>query len=341
MNANTAVFNLLGRGSKNEAEYRDDIVKYLMLGVLGWNNHLQKEYPIPMGCSTKKVDIMLLSDDGETPLLPIEMKQPSAQDDGVGQLYSYMLFVKLEIGLVIKDKIYVFYFHRDKSYIPRNLSFKDAAWVVSFNDSIENLNLFCEMFAKEKFNMEKMKMFLQTKLQDVDNQRQKEMQIKQIQSEINKELIEDLLIASFDIDDDIVREALADLEITISRKNNFSLDTDKEMATAIQEREYFVDNVSSANKTKFVRAIVKKYMEVHPSMTYDKLRNALAPMATEEVIIKNVEEIQRWVEEGHQSVWRGDEFVSSDNIRFRVYNQWKPNNFHKVINFAKKQGFLN
>lgn len=338
MNVIYSVFNLLGKSFDNEAEYRDCIVKHLLYNVLGWNNHLQKEYPIQIGHKKMKVDIMLFSDDGDTPLLPIEMKRPQTSDDGVEQLFSYMLRVQSEIGLVIKDKIYVFYFGKDKNYSRQHLSLRDAAWVVSFNDSTENLDLFCKMFAKENFDMEKVKEFLHTKLQDIHKQRKKVEQIKQVQSEINKVLVEDLLIGCFDFDDDIVREALADFEITVSRKNNFALETDDEVTTANQEREYFIDNVSSSNKNKFVRTVVRKYIKDHPSATYDELKKALAPMATD--IINSIENIQRWVADNHQQVWRGEEFVSSDNVRFRVYNQWKANNFHKVITFAKEQGYI-
>ena len=338
MSAISAVFKLLAKSFSSEVDYRDGIVEGLMYDLLEWNNHLQKEFPVQMGSGIKRVDIMLLSNSGEKPLLPIEVKTSKNPQDGVSQLYSYMRLLGLEIGLVFNDKIYAFYFDKNRYYDQQSLSYEDAAWTVSFNDCAENINLFSEMFGKKTFDIEKLKTFLLGKIQERDIQRQKEEQVKEILSEINPELIEDLLMSNFEADEDIIREALSKVEITVSRKNKVcSLhDTDNEIVN--QEREYFVDGVSSTNKNEFVRTVVGKYLKAHPSMTYVELKNALSSMAPK--IINDIETIKRFVDDGHKPQWSRKEFKSADNVVFCVYNQWEPINFKKVINFAKMQDYI-
>lgn len=329
---------MLARQFSIEADYRDGIVESLMYDLLEWNNHIQKEFPVQMGSTLKRVDIMLLSDSEESPLLPIEVKLCTNQQDGVSQLHSYMRILGLEIGLVFKDKIYVFYFDKNRHYNQQSLSLEDAAWTVPFNDCDENLNLFIEMFGKKTFDIEKLKKFLFGKMQESDSKKQKEKQVNEIISEINPELIEDLLISYFDADEDIIREALSKLEFTVHRKNNVCSCYDPGNEIAHQRREYFVGGVSSTNKNNFTRAVVGKYLKEHPSMTYEGLRTALTPMRND--IIRDLEFIGDYLKTHEKDIWSRNEFKSADNVVFRVYNQWEPIRFKKVIKFAKNQGYI-
>ncbi len=94
----------------SESNFQNGIMS-ILTSDLGWpESQVSKEYPVRMGSTSKKMDF-LLKDSEQHPMVVIEVKLSKSHDDGVAQLGSYMnaLEPQLNIGLVIKDKIYVFY----------------------------------------------------------------------------------------------------------------------------------------------------------------------------------------------------------------------------------------
>lgn len=104
-----------------------------------------------------------------------------------------------------------------------------------------------------------------------------------------------------------------------------------------------VDGISAEHKRKFARAVVKRYMKENPNLKFSELKENLS-VKLGALIINDVESINKWKDDGHVAVWRGEILTSSDGVQFKVYDQWKMTNlcknFQKVIDFAKQQGYL-
>lgn len=103
------------------------------------------------------------------------------------------------------------------------------------------------------------------------------------------------------------------------------------------------NGVSSQRKSAFAREIVKKYVRDHSNLSFLELQANLSPELGSP-IINDIESIKKWIEDGHQSVWKGEILTSGDGVQFKVYDQWKDNdrchNFQKVLAFAKKMGYI-
>lgn len=110
-----------------------------------------------------------------------------------------------------------------------------------------------------------------------------------------------------------------------------------------KENEIIFNGVSSLRKTAFARAIIKKYVRDHQNLSFLELKAKLSPELGNP-IINDIESIRKWIEDGHQSVWKGEILTSGDGVQFKVYDQWKDNdrchNFQKVLAFAKKGGYI-
>ncbi|MDR0886796.1 MAG: type I restriction enzyme HsdR N-terminal domain-containing protein [Clostridiales Family XIII bacterium] len=74
-----------------------------------WGNEIKTEYPIRMGTTTKRADIMLLQAD--RPFLCIEVKKAEAQfnNESEAQLMSYMRISDAKFGMLVCDKLHLFY----------------------------------------------------------------------------------------------------------------------------------------------------------------------------------------------------------------------------------------
>ena len=121
----------------SESNFQNGIMS-ILTSDLGWpESQVSKEYPVRMGSTSKKMDF-LLKDSEQHPMVVIEVKLSKSHDDGVAQLGSYMnaLEPQLNIGLVIKDKIYVFY---DESNGRKLSSLSDAIYSIPLSRVVQKV----------------------------------------------------------------------------------------------------------------------------------------------------------------------------------------------------------
>jgi hypothetical protein len=94
-------------GGVNEAVFNKFFLSCLRT-IFNWeNDNLKVEFPVPMGSTTKRADIIL---NGEDFSIVIEMKHPDKMlgNDHAGQLFSYMRILGYKYGLLVGNEIKLF-----------------------------------------------------------------------------------------------------------------------------------------------------------------------------------------------------------------------------------------
>jgi hypothetical protein len=144
----------------SESKFQSEIVH--LFEKLGWKKYkqeIEEQRTITVGSAKNlKPDIIIKADNKD--LFVVELKKPSATYNSRNdlQLFSYMRQLKLDIGILLNDKIHVF-FEDGKIGNPIEIL------TVEFdeNETVKGLQ-FIELFSKETFNEETLKSFYINKL---------------------------------------------------------------------------------------------------------------------------------------------------------------------------------
>ncbi|WP_289287278.1 type I restriction enzyme HsdR N-terminal domain-containing protein [Duncaniella dubosii] len=193
----------------SESNFQNGIMS-ILTSDLGWpESQVSKEYPVRMGSTSKKMDF-LLKDSEQHPMVVIEVKLSKSHDDGVAQLGSYMnaLEPQLNIGLVIKDKIYVFY---DESNGRKLSSLSDAIYSIPFESGCAEGEKFVELFDFNSFSYKKLLDFCVKRKQEL---KEKQDKLQMIQKIVN------LLFGSAGVD--FVKSAVVEKLGSIEPFKNYS-----------------------------------------------------------------------------------------------------------------------
>ncbi|WP_297062854.1 type I restriction enzyme HsdR N-terminal domain-containing protein [uncultured Duncaniella sp.] len=193
----------------SESNFQNGIMS-ILTSDLGWpESQVSKEYPVRMGSTSKKMDF-LLKDSEQHPMVVIEVKLSKSHDDGVAQLGSYMnaLEPQLNIGLVIKDKIYVFY---DESNGRKLSSLSDAIYSIPFESGCAEGEKFVELFDFNSFSYKKLLDFCVKRKQEL---KEKQDKLQMIQKIVN------LLLGSSGVD--FVKSAVVEKLESIEPFKNYS-----------------------------------------------------------------------------------------------------------------------
>jgi hypothetical protein len=95
-------------GGVNEAVFNKSFLSCLRT-IFNWgSDNLKAEYPVQMGSTTKRADVILTGGDFS---IVIEMKHPDKVlgSDHAGQLFSYMRILGYKYGLLVGSEIKLFY----------------------------------------------------------------------------------------------------------------------------------------------------------------------------------------------------------------------------------------
>jgi len=187
---------------------------------LGWSQYkgeLSIRESIQIG-SVNRIhpDITIKSSDGQNQFV-VEIKRPSEDltaERFRNQLHSYMRMTRVNLGLLIGNKIQVFvdgsFLNSQEPILIEEISF--------IEDNIKG-NKFIELFSKDNFSLEKIKLFIDDKLD-----REKKSQIKK--GIVNKLLnidqdhLKAYIISAFekDFDTNLIEEVLQSFILKIERK---------------------------------------------------------------------------------------------------------------------------
>ena len=166
------------------------------------------QYPVQMGSTSKFADILIRHENED--LFVVELKQHSlAKQSGQEQLFSYLNQLKIDIGILICDKLYIY----DFDYTKRNdnFSFVEISFTPDNPDGIK----FVELFKSENIGRLKIKEFIMQKKQSESN-------IESIKNELTHDnvvqIVKKHLAEKYPIED--VEKVMTDIFISVSSRGN-------------------------------------------------------------------------------------------------------------------------
>lgn len=169
-----------------------------LLGYSRLDGDIDSQRPIKMGVSTKYPDIILRRNNED--LFVVELKR-SVLHEGRSQLFSYLTQLKIDIGVLICNRLYIYDFDflsKENSHSVVEVDFlKDNSLGIQFLD----------LFNKANFERKKIKSFI------AEYSEQKDA-VKSIQENITPELLRELVKKHFEAeyDAEIVELAISDYE---------------------------------------------------------------------------------------------------------------------------------
>ena len=178
--------------------------EFLFQFVFGYAvSEIDAQRAIKMGSTSKKPDIILRKD--EEDLCVIELKRHILHD-GREQLFSYLNQLKMNLGVVVCDKLYLY----DYDFTQKENAYAEVE--IPFEENNEDGAKFVELFSKDNFDKQKISDFIRSKSNSKDV-------IAKIKSETTSELIKDLLKAHFKakyaVSDEDFDSAISSLSISL------------------------------------------------------------------------------------------------------------------------------
>lgn len=308
--------------------------------ILGYSDSDKKpQYPIKMGSTNKYADF-LIQYDGEEAFV-VELKRHTLHD-GQAQLFSYLNQLKIDIGILICDKLYIYDF--DYTQKDENFAFVEIDFTPDNPDGIK----FIELFKNENIEKQKIKDFIARKNQSKSN-------IVSIKNELSSnnivQIIKKHLAEKYPVDD--VESVLSNYNITISAKTvNYSTPSSPTSASTVapgnafktgtkDNTQYVLNGTNTGGKCSTVLAAVNCFIDSHPDITLAQLQTVFPDDAARPGFGKMI----RPVDQITDKQWGGSRFnrktiILSDGTTVAVSTQWKPDNMKRFIEYAERAGLI-
>ncbi len=339
-----------------ESKFRDDIA--YCLRILGWrasNGSVRREVSLPIGNNNSiRPDFVLYKDNKE---LPIEVKRPGndCNERQEKQLLSYMRQLKSNVGIYIGSDIRFFYDD------PNDSSDAICIYKIEFDENDNKGITFCELLSYDSFDKEYFELFCREQYDKINDQKKLKTRIDDFFSDSDfdnniKNLIADLFVKE-GFDKNEVEKELSGIYIDVSR-NEKKYTTVSTVDTVVRqqrqyqvsdnsgkyEEEFSLDGRSYCGVGRFVLAVINKYIEDNPHITFEKLEERFPSCLSK---TKNKEKKTGGVVRKYEDVKKDDvlnRFFSKDEdcikleggVKIVVNSQWG-NNGRDRINF---QDFL-
>lgn len=149
--------------ASSEDLFQSEIVN--IFEKLGWsrfNEEIEEKRKISIGSANSlKPDIIVKNNTND--LFVVELKKPTARytERNDSQLFSYLRQLKLNIGLLINDRIHVF-------YEDGNCKVPVEIMNIEFNENAEDGLKFIELFSRQTYNQEFLLNFCKNQLKSLD-----------------------------------------------------------------------------------------------------------------------------------------------------------------------------
>lgn len=224
------------------------------------DSEIDAQRAVQMGSSPKYPDIIIKNNNED--LFVVELKQYTLHI-GQEQLFSYLNQLKIDIGILICDKLYIYDFDYTKR--EENYSFVE----IDFKPDNPDGEKFIELFMSDNFDKQKIKEFIRIHNQSKNN-------IDLIRKELNAENLMQILKNHFyeKYPETDVEEALRDYEIVLQHKfleTSQLVSSDIDIYSDKEHIEYFYKN-QNLSKRKLVLNVIKDYVTKHPQITFEELK---------------------------------------------------------------------
>lgn len=269
-----------------ENRFKDHIISCLR--ILGWktnNGTIEREKSLPIGNNNYiRPDILLCKDNA---ILPVEAKRPDnvCNERQVSQLISYMRQLKSNVGIYIGNDIRFFYDN------PNDQDSAICVFKIELDENDDNGITLCELLTYNNFDKEYFELFCK-------EQYEKHYERKRLKERIDaffydgnvdnylKNLIVELFVKEGFCKDEIEKE-LSEISIDInfnSKLNSYIPDNVSSVKVKSEihksdnkdkrKEEFSLDGKEYHSQRRFVHAVVKKYIEDHPNITFEELERA-------------------------------------------------------------------
>ena len=300
---------------------------------------IESQRSVKMGVMTKRADIVITN--GVEDLFVIELKR-HVLHEGQEQLFSYLNQLKIELGILVCDKLYIY----DYDYTAKENSY--SVLEIPFIQDNPNGSRFVELFSKDNFDKQKIKDFIKECNENKDI-------VNKIKNEITSNLASELLKKYFrekytEIDIDKI---LAEYTVSVSKKSSVytnpaatisgsSIYVPRMTTSSFMTKDttqFMVNGTPTGGKGPTVYAAVNTYIDSHPNITLQELQTAFPDYLAKPGFGKMI----RKVEDVTPNEWSGSRFNKhpiflSDGTRITVSTQWKPDNMQSFIEGVKKLG---
>jgi len=338
-----------------EPEYHSMIEAQLqLLGWMRYKNEICHKPNLSIGNNGHiQPDILIQKDDKKQ--FVIEVKRPLhtqiAKDRD--QLVSYMRQLKLKAGIYIGEHIEIFYDQPDS---------ENAVSVLSIPLELDNKRgaRFVELFSKDRFSKETIVQFCEDRIKEMRYQESlnkiKENLITDAQGQVTEGMKMYLMekYGNTFSESDIVG-MLASLNFTATPKDGQQpvivtpiASSQKQVPDVTNPKrqydktQYSINGGPLQGKRRFVYQVVKTYVEEHPSATFADLEQTFpSTLQGSYGVIRTTDYIrERGIEEYRYLMKDGELLHSSDGITFAVCSQWGIGNTPRVVELAKKLGYV-
>ena len=303
------------------------------------DSEIDSQRPVQMGSTPKYPDIILKNENED--LFVVELKQHTLHK-GQDQLISYLNQLKVNIGILVCDNLYIY----DFDYTARENTY--SVLEIPFIQDNLNGSKFVELFSKDNFDKQKIKDFIKECNENKDI-------VNEIKNEITSNLASELLKKYFkekytEIDIDKI---LAEYTVSVSKKSSVytnpaatisgsSIYVPRMTTSSFMTKDatqFMVNGIPTGGKGPTVYAAVNTYIDSHPNITLQELQTAFPDYLAKPGFGKMI----RKVEDVTPNEWSGSRFNKhpislSDGTRITVSTQWKPDNMQSFIEGVKKLG---
>ena len=302
------------------------------------DSSIVSQLPVKMGVETKRADILIKNDSED--LFVVELKRHTLHD-GQAQLFSYLNQLKIDIGVLVCDKLYIYNF--DYTTREENYSFVE----IDFSQDNPDGAKFVELFRCDGFDKQKIKDFISAKNQSKNN-------VALIRQELTNDsvlqLVKNHLAQKYPAED--IDAVLAEFQIDIRPKSSVTVQTVSSYIPPVKtanpfsalsgtkdNTQYMVNGTPTGGKGSTVFTAINFYVKSHSDISFAELQNAFPDYMAKPGFGKMV---RRW-EEVSPNEWSGSRFkrqpiILSDGQRVAVSTQWKPDNMRSFISGALKLG---
>lgn len=348
------------RHNVDEQTYHTTIeYKFELLGWVRYKGDIGHKERFAIGSNSSLEPDILIKKDGEVQFV-VEVKRPvhSQTERECEQLKSYMRYFKLLVGVYIGEHVEIFYDKPGGESIVSVLK-------IDLNLDEKKGTKFVELFSKENFSKDVIREFCEERLQEI-HKRESLSKIKEhlMSDEGTSEIAESVrryltekyadaysekdieeLLASFTfkavplfeqpMTTIPVSPVISNPPFTEIRRYQPQWEGKEKDTT-----KYSLNGGYGLNKRKFVLAVVKEYVRLHPEITYAELEQVFPPkIQGSSGVIRKLENIS--VKQRMRYFMKGNEILHTgkDNIRFAVCNQWGIFNVVNIVARARELGF--
>ena len=338
-----------------EPEYHSTIEAQLqLLGWMRYKNEICHKPNLSIGNNGHiQPDILVQKDDKRQ--FVIEVKRPLhtqiAKDRD--QLVSYMRQLKLKAGIYIGEHIEIFYDQPDS---------ENAVSVLTIPLELDNKRgaRFVELFSKDRFSKEAIVQFCEDRIKELRHQESLNKIKDHLMTDAQGQITEGMKMYLMEKYGNIFSESdivgmLASLNFTATPKDglqpvvvtpvpapqNQGSDTTKPKQEH-DKTQYSINGSAFLGKRRFVHQLVKLFVKQHPAATFAELENVFPPALQGSYgVIRTVDYIrEKGVEEYRYLMKTNEVLRSADDVTFAVCSQWGIGNTPRVVELAKKLGYI-